>query len=97
MEIRLENATSGARASGRIESGTPPPDRIVQLGLGFCTSKTLLSALELGLFTECAALPEELRHRLGLQQRVTGDFFDAVVTLGMLDRCAGVCPNTLAS
>ena len=30
------------------------PDRIMQLGLGFWGSKTLLSAIELGLFTELA-------------------------------------------
>ena len=32
----------------------PTPDHILQLGLGFWGSKTLLSALELGLFTELA-------------------------------------------
>ncbi len=30
------------------------PDRIAQLGFGFWGSKTLLSAIELGLFTELA-------------------------------------------
>jgi hypothetical protein len=30
------------------------PDRIMQLGFGFWGSKTLLSAVELGLFTELA-------------------------------------------
>lgn len=33
------------------------PDGIMQLGLGFWASKTLLSALELGLFTELADGP----------------------------------------
>ena len=40
----------------------------MQLGLGFWGSKTLLSAVELGLFTELAAAgpadAEELRERL---------------------------------
>jgi hypothetical protein len=31
------------------------PDAIMQLGLGFWGSKTLLSAVELGLFAELAA------------------------------------------
>ena len=30
------------------------PERIMQLGLGFWGSKTLLSAVEIGLFTELA-------------------------------------------
>ncbi|MGH7235790.1 MAG: methyltransferase, partial [Nitrospiraceae bacterium] len=33
------------------------PDRIMQLGFGFWGSKTLLSAIELGLFTELAKGP----------------------------------------
>ncbi len=48
---------------------TLTPDGIMQLGLGFWGSKTLLSAVELGLFTELASGPlegEELRQRLGL-------------------------------
>ena len=48
------------------------PDAIMQLGFGFWGSKTLLSAVELGLFTELAeAGPldgEALRERLGLHR-----------------------------
>ena len=33
------------------------PNSIMQLGLGFWGSKTLLSAIELGLFTELAGKP----------------------------------------
>ncbi len=40
------------------------PDRIMQLGLGFWGSKTLLSAIELGLFTELARGPLDA-HTLG--------------------------------
>ena len=49
------------------------PEPILQLGLGFWASKTLLSAVELGLFTELAEPgpldAEALRERLGLHQR----------------------------
>lgn len=65
------------------------PDRIMQLGLGFWASKTLLSAIELGLFTELAAGPmraEELRERLRLHPRSARDFFDTLVALSMLER-----------
>jgi hypothetical protein len=76
------------------------PDGIMQLGLGFWASKTLLSAVELGLFTELAAGPldgEALRTRLKLHQRGARDFFDALVALGMLEREGDVYRNTTAT
>src|SRR5205823_5917074 len=68
---------------------SPTPDRIMALGFGFWGSKTLLSAVELGVFTALAQGPleaEALRQRLGLHPRSARDFFDALVALGMLDR-----------
>jgi hypothetical protein len=77
------------------------PDAIMQLGLGFWGSKALLSAVELGLFSELAdagALDgEELRNRLGLHERSARDFFDALVALGMLEREDGRYANTPAT
>jgi len=70
---------------------------IFQVGLGFWASKTLLSAVELDVFTELAKRPatgEELRVRLGLHPRATRDFFDALVALGMLRRDDGIYSNT---
>jgi hypothetical protein len=67
----------------------PTPDGILQLGLGFWGSKTLLSAVELGLFTKLAEGPLDvggLAQRLGLHQRGARDFFDTLVALGMLRR-----------
>ena len=64
-------------------------DRIMQLGLGFWGSKTLLSAVELGLFTALAHGPldaEAIRERLKLHPRSVRDFLDALVSLGMLNR-----------
>ena len=61
----------------------------MQLGLGFWGAKVLLSAVELGLFTELAAGPASeatLRQRLGLHPRAARDFLDALVALGMLER-----------
>src|SRR4051812_10799571 len=48
------------------------PEQILALGLGFWGSKTLLSAVELGVFTELADGPvgaENLVQKLGLHQR----------------------------
>jgi precorrin-6B methylase 2 len=65
------------------------PGSILQLGLAFWGSKTLLSAVELGLFTELARGPataEEIGRRLELHPRGRADFLDALVALRMLDR-----------
>ena len=73
------------------------PERIMQVGLGFWASKTLLTAIELGLFTELAQHPEDLetlRSRLGLHERAAHDFLDALVALGFLDRADGIYRNT---
>lgn len=77
------------------------PEAIMQLGLAFWGSKTLLSAVELGLFSELASAGalegEELRERLGLHPRSAADFFDALVALGMLEREDGRYANTPAT
>ncbi|HEX8174670.1 MAG TPA: methyltransferase [Pyrinomonadaceae bacterium] len=74
------------------------PDHIMQLGLGFWASKTLLSAVELGLFTELAKGPmtaPAIMERLNLHTRSAVDFLDALVSLRMLERNSeGVYSNT---
>jgi O-methyltransferase domain/Dimerisation domain len=83
----------------QIEQVTP--DAIMQLGLAFWGSKTLLSAIELGVFSELAGEAtldgEELRDRLGLHPRSATDFFDALVALGMLERDQDGYANTPAT
>jgi SAM-dependent methyltransferase len=76
----------------------PTPAGILQLGLGFWASKTLLSAVELGVFTTLAGRErsgDELALELGLHSRGSRDFLDALVALGMLDREDGVYRNTV--
>lgn len=75
------------------------PDAVLQLGMAFWGSKTLLSAVELGVFTELAARGpgdlDDLARRLGLHSRGAADFLDALVALGMLRRDeAGRYDNT---
>src|SRR5271170_5046227 len=75
----------------------PQPDQILQVGLGFWASKTLLSAVEMELFTELAKHPEgleTLQGRLGLHPRSARDFFDALVALKFLERRDGKYFNT---
>ncbi|SEJ50392.1 methyltransferase [Frateuria terrea] len=74
----------------------PSPDAILQTGLAFWASKTLLSAIELGVFTELARGPqalESLRGTLGLHSRAARDFLDALVALGFLTRNDGRYAN----
>lgn len=88
---RRKNKTKRAKATAL------KPDAIMRLGMGFWASKTLLSAVELGLFTELAEGPldaDTIRKRLSLHARSLRDFLDALVALGMLQRNGGRYANT---
>jgi hypothetical protein len=76
---------------------TPSLDHILQTGLGFWASKTLLSAVELDLFTQLAKGPlsaSELTQQLGIHPRAARDFFDALVALHFLEREGDLYRNT---
>ncbi len=80
-----------------VDTAQLTPGRIMQLGLGFWGSKALLSAVELGVFTELAKEPLDakmLAERLRLHPRSARDFFDALVALGMLYRNHSKYTNT---
>jgi hypothetical protein len=65
------------------------PGKTLEVGMGFFASKTLLSAVELGVFTELASRADTadgLGERLGLHPRGRRDFFDGLVALGFLER-----------
>jgi len=75
----------------------PQIDHIMQVGLGFFASKTLLTAVELGVFTELAKQPADLQTltaAFGLHSRSAHDFLDALVALGFLERTGGIYSNT---
>ena len=77
---------------------SPSPERILQAGFAFWPAKTLLSAVEMEVFTELARHPEplgDLASRLGLHPRGARDFFDTLVALGFPARDDnGVYANT---
>jgi hypothetical protein len=78
----------------------PDPGGILELGLGFWASKTLLSAIELGVFTELGHGSEDyepLRGRLGLHERSARDFLDALVALRLLERDGDRYSNTVST
>jgi Dimerisation domain len=84
----------------RTADGAPgalSPEGILRLGLGFWGSRTLLSAVELGVFSELADGPlagEELAARLELHPRSWRAFLDALVALGTLARNDDAYHNT---
>jgi len=70
-------------------TGAVHPDHILQIGMGFWASKTLLSAVELDLFTELSGgglTAPQIADRLDLHERSRDDFLDALVSLGLLAR-----------
>ena len=73
------------------------PEYIMQVGLGFWASKTLLSAVELRVFSTLADAPADLptlQRKLALHQRSARDFLDALVALKFLERENGIYSNT---
>lgn len=67
------------------------PARLLDIGFGFTSAQTLLTAVALGLFTklgDCTATAKELGDRLGLNPapRARIDFFDGLVSLQLLER-----------
>jgi SAM-dependent methyltransferase len=65
------------------------PSHILQVGMGFWPSKTVLSAVELELFTHLGAeamTGAEIEDRLGLHSRAVYDFLDTLVALRFLER-----------
>jgi hypothetical protein len=65
------------------------PSHIMQVGMGFWASKTLLSAVELELFTKLGndgMTGAQIAQALELNARAIPDFPDALVALELLDR-----------
>lgn len=88
------STTTAVSSSAPVSA--PAPDQILQVGLSFWASKTLLSAVEMEVFTELAKHSEDLETltgRLGLHPRSARDFLDALVALGFLERDGDVYSN----
>jgi precorrin-6B methylase 2/DNA-binding PadR family transcriptional regulator len=65
------------------------PSHIMQIGMGFWASKTLLTAVKLELFTYLAVRPlsgTDIKHELCLHERGLYDFLDTLVALGFLQK-----------
>lgn len=65
------------------------PSHIMNVGMGFWASKTLLTAVKLELFTKLGARPmtaKEVKHEICMNERGLYDFLDALVALGFLQK-----------
>jgi hypothetical protein len=65
------------------------PGPILQTAFAFWSSKVLLTAVELGVFTKLGdrrITGAELGAELGLHPRAISDFFDALVAMRFLER-----------
>ena len=65
------------------------PGPILQTAFAFWSSKVLLTAVEIGVFTQLGdrrVAGAELGRELGLHPRAISDFFDALVAMKFLDR-----------
>src|SRR6266404_1436063 len=94
---RIDVANPGCiqQSRGVQMQGEVSPDHILQIGFGFWASKTLLSAVELDLFSRLVDGPKtgpELQGAMGLHPRGTYDFLDTLVALGLLQRTAAAKP-----
>jgi hypothetical protein len=72
-----------------VDSTTPGPESLLQMGRGYWAAKALLSAVELEIFPLLAKQPStepQIREQLKLNPRSTRDFLDALVGLGLLTR-----------
>ena len=72
-----------------MESNELNPSKIMQVGMGFWASKTLLTAINMKLFTHLSGNEMsgiEIKNKLNLHERSLYDFLDTLVSLGFLNR-----------
>src|SRR5438034_3955212 len=87
-ELMLMRALQ-SRVVGPVLRHFADPQKILELGMGFWSSRVVLTAVEFGVFTELAGGPlsaQELMDRFGWHPRAAGPFLDALVGMGLLRR-----------
>ena len=74
----------------------PPPDPIFQMATGFWVSKTLMSAVELEVFSKLAGKSvniDQLQNLLEIENRPAEAFVTALVSLGLIEKTRTDTPN----
>ena len=87
-----------SRVVGPVLRYFADPQKILEQGMAFWSSRVVLTAVEFGLFTELARGPlsaPDLMKRFGWHPRAAGPFLDALVGTGLLRRSrAGLYSNS---
>jgi O-methyltransferase domain/Dimerisation domain len=89
----MERTTLQPKANGQQIANDVTPEHIMQIGMGFWASKTLLAAIRFNLFSLLANGPLSgriIQKMVGLHDRGLYDFLDTLVALGFLNR-QGIC------
>ena len=84
----MDTATNTVQKS-QSDTAAHSPEHIMQIGMGFWASKTLLAAIKFRIFTLLATESlsgAQLKTKLGLHERGLYDFLDTLVALGFLER-----------
>ncbi|MGS2740886.1 methyltransferase [Sinomicrobium sp. M5D2P17] len=84
---------------GTVKNNQVDASKIMQIGTGFWASKTLLTAVNMELFTHLAngsLSGQSIQKKLGLHKRSLFDFLDTLVALGFLHR-SGLKENAIYS
>lgn len=87
--VRRTSADTGNGSLDNDVVAPLDPSLIMQIGMGFRPAKTLLSAVELDLFTLLGSgelTGPSIAERLGLRSRAVYDFLDGLVALRLLER-----------
>ena len=85
----METTTLQPKTNGKQTAPHLTPEHIMQIGMGFWASKTLLAAIKFELFTILAGgklSGEEIKNKIGLHARSLYDFLDTLVALGFLQK-----------
>lgn len=85
----METATLQPKTKGKQTVSPLTPEHIMQIGMGFWASKTLLAAVKFNLFSILSGNPlsgQAIQKKLGLHDRSLYDFLDTLVALGFLLR-----------
>lgn len=78
-----------SRVVGPVLRHFADPQKILELGMAFWSSRVVLTAVEFGVFTELAGGPlsaQGFMDRFGWHPRAAGPFLDALVGMGLLRR-----------
>ncbi|MCX6291002.1 MAG: methyltransferase [Bacteroidetes bacterium] len=95
----METLTASPKTNSKQTTAPLHPEHILQVGMGFWASKTLLAALKFRLFTilgEGSLSALQIKSKLGLHERSLYDFLDTLVSLNFLQR-EGIYENAVYS